>query len=74
MTICISLAVAIGRWFNLSPVAFGVLVLQLSTPTAVTSYLLAEKYGADSDSVPGLVVVSTLLSVLTLPLTLAYLI
>jgi predicted permease len=34
--------------------------------------LLAEKYGADADSVAGLVVVSTLLSVITLPLTLAF--
>jgi predicted permease len=52
-------------------VALAVLVVQLSTPVAVTSYLLAEKYGGDADSVAGLVVVSTLLSVVTLPLILA---
>lgn len=57
--------------FGLEPIAFAVLVVQLATPVAVTSYLLAEKYGADADSVAGLVVVSTLLAVLTLPLTLA---
>ena len=72
--ICIALAVAIGRWLDLAPVAFGVLVLQFSTPTAVTSYMLAEKYGADSDAVAGLVVVSTVLAVLSLPITLAFLI
>lgn len=57
--------------FNLGPTAAAVLVVQLATPVAVTSYLLAEKYGADSNSVAGLVVVSTVLSIITLPLTLA---
>lgn len=70
----VGIAWFVGRWFNLPPVAFGVLVLQVSTPVAVTSYFLAEKYGADSDAVAGLVVVSTLLSVVTLPLTLAFVI
>ncbi len=67
---CVGLAWAVGRWFGLEPVAFGVLVLQISTPVAVTFYLLAEKYGADSDSVAGLVVTSTLMSIGTIPLTL----
>lgn len=57
--------------FGLDDTAFAVLVVQLSTPVAVTSYLLAEKYGADADAVAGLVVVSTFLSVISLPLTLA---
>ena len=72
--LCLGIAWTIGRWFDLPPVAFGVLVLQVTTPVAVTSYLLAEKYGADSDSVAGLVVVSTLTSVISLPLTLAFVI
>lgn len=67
---CVSIAWAIGVWFRLEPVAFGVLVLQISTPVAVTFYLLAEKYRADSDSVAGLVVTSTILSVGTIPLML----
>lgn len=71
--VAINLAVAfsIGWAFGLGPVPMAVLALQLSTPMAVTSYLIAEKYGADSQAVAGLVVVSTLLSVLSLPLTLA---
>ncbi|WP_147126398.1 AEC family transporter [Shimia ponticola] len=69
--ICVGIAWVVGRWFELPPVAFGVLVLQLGTPVAVTNYLLAEKYGADSNAVAGLVVVSTLLSVALLPLILA---
>jgi len=50
----------------------GVLVLQVSTPVAVTSYMLAAKYQARPDEVAGLVVVSTALSILTIPLTLAF--
>jgi hypothetical protein len=74
VVICVAIAWMVGLWFKLPPVAFGVLVLQVSTPVAVTSYLLAEKYGADSDAVAGLVVASTLLAVVTLPLTLAFVI
>ncbi|MFY9212680.1 MAG: AEC family transporter [Aestuariivita sp.] len=74
LVICAGLAWMIGLQFSLDDVAFAVLVLQLATPVAVTSYLLAEKYGADADSVAGLVVASTLLSVLALPLLLAVLI
>jgi hypothetical protein len=74
VVICIGVGVAAGLWFNLDPVALAVLVLQVSTPVAVTSYMLAAKYGADGDAVAGLVIVSTLLSVATLPLTLAFLI
>lgn len=74
VVICVAIAWVVGRWFDLPPVAFGVLVLQVSTPVAVTSYLLAEKYGADADSVAGLVVISTLLAIVTLPLTLAFVI
>jgi predicted permease len=68
---CTAIGWAAGRWFGLPPVAFAVLVLQVSTPVAVTSYLLAEKYGADSEAVAGLVVASTLISVLGLPAILA---
>ncbi|MGC9369101.1 MAG: AEC family transporter [Paracoccaceae bacterium] len=74
VVLCIAAGVAVGRLFQLDPVPFAVLVLQVSTPVAVTSYLLAEKYGAESEAVAGLVVVSTLLSVGTIPLTLAFLI
>jgi predicted permease len=74
VVICVAVAWPIGLWFQLNDVAFAVLVLQVATPVAVTSYLLAEKYGADTDSVAGLVVVSTLMSVGFLPLILAFVI
>jgi malate permease and related proteins len=72
--ICLGVAYGAGVAFGLPPVALAVLILQVTTPVAVTSYMLAEKYGADADAVAGLVIVSTLLSVVTLPLTLGFLI
>lgn len=74
VVVTVAIGWGIGRAFGLEPVAFAVLVVQVSTPVAVTSYMLAEKYGADSDAVAGLVVTSTLISVATIPLTLAFLI
>lgn len=73
LVICVGIAWGAGLYFDLEPIAFGVLVLQVATPVAVTSYLLAEKYGADAQSVAGLVVVSTLMSVAALPVLLAFL-
>ncbi len=74
VVLCAGIAAVAGLAFDLAPEPFAVLVVQIATPVAVTSYMLAEKYGADSDSVAGLVVSSTLLSVLYLPLLLALLI
>lgn len=66
-------AAAMGIVFGLPQVAFAVLVLQLSMPVAVTSYLLAEKYGADADAVAGLVVVSTVMTIGIAPMILTML-
>ncbi|WP_050522024.1 AEC family transporter [Pseudorhodobacter wandonensis] len=74
VVVCLGVGVAVGQAFALEPVALAVLVLQVSTPVAVTTYMLAAKYGADADAVAGMVIVSTLLSVVTLPLTLGFLI
>jgi predicted permease len=71
--VSILIAVMVGRWFQLPPIPFAVLVLQISTPVAVTSYLLAERYQVDAQSVAGLVVVSTLVSILVIPVTLVFL-
>ena len=71
LVVCFVLGWSIARAFDLDTVAFGVMVLQMSTPVAVTAYLLAERFDADSDAVAGMVMVSTLLSVAALPLILA---
>ena len=72
--VCVACAAGAAIWFGLGPVASAVLIVQVATPVAVTSYLLAEKYGADAQPVAGLVVVSTLISVITLPLILSFVI
>jgi predicted permease len=72
--ICVGAAWLAANWFGLEPIAAAVLIVQVATPVAVTSYLLAEKYGADAQPVAGLVVASTLLSVLVLPVILAFVI
>jgi len=74
--LCASVVIgwALGLAFGLDEIAFGVLVLQLATPVAVTSYLLAEKFNADAEAVTGLVVVSTLMAIVALPLVLSLLI
>ncbi|MSU89468.1 AEC family transporter [Rhodobacteraceae bacterium 2CG4] len=71
LVLCVAVGLGTARWFGLEPLATGVLVLQVSTPVAVTSFMLAEKYGADSDEVAGMVVVSTLIAVLAIPALLA---
>lgn len=70
--ICAGTAWAVGIYFGLNSVALGVLVMQITTPVAVTSYLLSEKYNASPNEVAGLVVVSTLMSVITIPLILTF--
>ncbi len=74
MAVSIVVALGVGLVMGLEPVALAVLILQMSTPVAVTVYLLAARHGADADAVAGLVIVSTLLSVVGIPLTLAFLI
>ncbi len=71
--VCIAVPVAVGLFFALPPIALGVLIIQVSTPVAVTSYMLAEKYEADADQVAGLVMVSTVMSIIVIPVLLAFL-
>lgn len=73
LAVCVACAWFAADLFGLGKVATGILVLQVATPVAVTSYMLAEKYGADAQSVAGLVVVSTVMSIGALPLLLAFL-
>ena len=73
LVLCVGCAWLVAEWFALDKVAFGILVLQVATPVAVTAYMLAEKYGADAEAVAGLVVVSTVMAIGALPLLLAVL-
>ena len=65
--------ITVGYQFSIPYEAFAVLIIQMSMPVAVTSYLLAEKYGANSEAVAGLVVISTFLTTFTTPIVLSVL-
>ncbi len=80
--LCISL-VRIGMGFGvgvgvaylmgLTGVVRGVLILQCSMPVAVFNYLLAERYKRNAKETAELIVASTVLSLVTLPLILGFL-
>jgi predicted permease len=72
LAICTAVSLGVGLAFGLPRLTLGVLVLQVTTPVAVTAYMLAAKYRARPDEVAGLVVVSTLISVPAIPLLLAF--
>ncbi|MEM6423104.1 MAG: AEC family transporter [Pseudomonadota bacterium] len=67
------IAYATAVAFELSGPALGALVLQLMMPAAVTAYMLAARYGRDPEAVAGLVVVSTIASLVAIPVALALL-
>ena len=67
------MAIGVGSVFDLPDTAYAVLVLQMSAPVAVTSYLLAERYKVDAEAVAGLVVVSTVMTIGVAPLILSFL-
>lgn len=72
--ICLVLSIIVGHYFQLEHIPFSVLLLQLTTPVAVTSYLLATKYDNGSDDIAGLVIISTLISAIYIPIILFFII
>ena len=62
----------LAELFGLTGAARGVLILDCSMPVAVLNYLLAEKYERSPSEVASLVLLSTLISLVTLPLILAW--
>ncbi len=63
----------IAGLFGLQGVQAGVVIILFAMPSAVFNYLLAMTYRREPESVAGIVVFSTLLSLVSLPLLLAYL-
>jgi predicted permease len=58
--------------FGMEGVARGVLILQCAMPVAVFNYLFALQYNNSPEEVAGTVVISTILSFLSLPFLLSY--
>jgi predicted permease len=67
-----AIAVAVSELTGLSGVAQGVVILQGVMPAAVFTYLFAVRYERDADDVAGIVLVSTLLTAVSLPLFVSY--
>lgn len=65
-------ALLVSDAFGLEGVAKGVLILQGAMPAAIFNYLFAARYDRHPDDIAGIVLVSTLLSALTLPLLVGY--
>ena len=68
-----TMAFVIGRYLGLSGLNFQVVVLFAALPTASSAYILAMRMGGDGRSVAWLISVTTLGSMLTLPLWAAWL-
>jgi malate permease and related proteins len=73
LVIGFSIAWLVAAVLGLEGVARGVLILQGTMPAAMFSYLFAARYDRAPDEVAGIVLMSTLFSVVTLPLVVAYL-
>jgi hypothetical protein len=71
---CLLLSITASMIFSLTEVASAILILQFTTPVAVTSYLLAERFNRNPDDVASLVIISTSMSILYIPLILSFLI
>ncbi len=63
-------AYLVGKILNLEMLDLQVLVLQSAMPSALTSFLIVNEFGGDATRTSKIVVVSTLLSFLTLPIVL----
>jgi len=66
-------AIFIGPWLGLSGLYLHVAVLFAALPTASSAYILAMRMGGDGQSVAWLISASTLGSMVTMPLWVAWL-
>jgi len=65
-------ALGVAQLFGLEGVARGVIILQGTMPAAVFNYLFAERYNRAPDDIAGIVLISTLISMLVLPFLVTY--
>ena len=72
LAIGLTIGFGMAQMLGFSGIARGVLILQCAMPAAVFNYLLAQRYDRSPEQVASIVVVSTLLTAVTLPLLLPY--
>ena len=66
--------VVLSGLFGLEGVARGVLILDCAMPAAIFNFMMAEKYGRSPSETASVVVLSTLIAFVTLPIVIAWLI
>jgi predicted permease len=62
------LVLSSSRFVSLSPVVFGVIALEAGMPTALISLVFGLRYKLDMDFLPAAIMVTTLVSMITIPL------
>lgn len=68
----VGLALVTASVWPLAPLERAVLILQAGMPVAITTFALAEEYGTGRELLAGAIVLSTLVSLVTLPLLAAW--
>lgn len=66
-------AIAVTSAAGLAPIPSAVIILQFTTPGAVTVYMMATRYNGAPESIAGLVLISTLLTLAVTPAALSFL-
>jgi malonate transporter and related proteins len=66
------IAIVLVRWLGLQPAQASILLMFSALPTASSCYVLAAKMGLDGSFVAGLVTLSTVLGMLSLPFALSF--
>jgi predicted permease len=67
------LGIGVVKLFNINGLSSNVVVLESSMPPAVFNFVLAEKYNQDPKTVASIILVGTIISVITTPLIIFYL-
>lgn len=67
------IGIATASYFGFEGITRNVLIMQMSMPVAVFSYLLASKYNRNPEEVASLIMTTTLTSFITVPLMLLFL-
>jgi predicted permease len=62
-----TIALSLGRWFELPPLQLQIAVMFCALPTASSAYVLAARMGGNAPLVAFLISAGTLLSIVTLP-------
>ena len=70
LTMGLFVGVGLAELLQMEEIARGVLIIQTTLPVAVFNYLFAARYGREPQEVASIVIVSTVISFLTLPLLL----